>query len=124
MIEDEVRDHCTGVPCPHETVTSGTPNACNGCHADRAPQWAARALDAWFGAHPRDSAFVHAVTAGRSGAHDAAPLLARLAADTNRTAIARATALDLLRAFPGTSDVAFGAARDPDPLVRSTAAGA
>src|SRR5205814_199578 len=85
---------------------------------------AARALDAWFGAHPRDTAFVAAVNAGRSGARAAAPLLAQLAADTSRTAMARATALDLLRAFPGTSDVVFGAARDPDPLVRATAAGA
>jgi len=124
MIVDARRDHFIRIPRPDVTVTHGTPNACNGCHTDRAPQWAAGALDRWFGAHPRDTAFVHAVAAGRSGAHDAAPLLAQLAADTNRTAMARATALDLLRAFPGTSDVAFAAARDPDPLVRATAAGA
>jgi predicted CXXCH cytochrome family protein len=124
MVVDARRDHFIRAPRPDVTVTHGTPNACNGCHADRAPEWAAGAVDSWFGAHPRDSSFVHAVAAGRAGDHAAAPLLAQLAADTNRTAMARATALDLLRAFPGASDVAFGAARDPDPLVRAAAAGA
>jgi predicted CXXCH cytochrome family protein len=124
MVVDARRDHFIRVPRPDVTVTHGTPNACNGCHADRAPEWAVRAVDTWFGTHPRDSSFVHAVAAGRAGDRAAAPLLAQLAADTNRTAMARATALDLLRAFPGMSDVAFGAARDPDPLVRATAAGA
>jgi Flp pilus assembly protein TadD len=100
------------------------PNACNSCHAERTPAWAARAVDAWFGAHPRDSAFVQAVAAARSGARNAAPLLAHVAADPGRPAIARATALELLGGAPAAAATVSSAARDPDPLVRASAAGA
>jgi len=125
MVVDGRRDHFIRIPRPDVTISHGTPNACNSCHADRAPAWAARAVDAWYGAHPRDAAFVEAVAAGRSGARDAAPRLARVAADPGRPAIARATALDLLRADPGAAGAAAAdAARDPDPLVRAAAAGA
>ena len=125
MVVDGRRDHFIRIPRPDVTVAHGTPNACNSCHADRPPAWAARTVDEWYGAHPRDSAFVEAAMAGRSGARDAAPLLARVAAEPGRPAIARATALELLRAYPGAAATAVtDAARDPDPLVRAVAAGA
>jgi tetratricopeptide (TPR) repeat protein len=125
MIVDGRRDHFFRIPRPDLTTRFGTPNACNGCHADRSAAWAARTVDAWYGTHPRDTAFVAAIAAGRAGARDAAPLLAGVAADTARAAIARATALDLLRAYPEAAGaVLAGATRDPDPLVRAAAAAA
>jgi len=125
MVVDGRRDHFIRIPRPDVTVAHGTPNACNSCHADRSAAWAARAVDRWYGARARDSAFVQAVAASRAGAPDAAPLLAKLSGDTGRPAIQRATALELLRAYPDQAGAAaVDAARDPDPLVRAAAAGA
>ena len=38
---DPRRDHSIRIPRPDRTVTLCTPNACNGCHGDRSPEWAA-----------------------------------------------------------------------------------
>ena len=37
-------DHSMRIPRPDLTVTLGTPNACNQCHADKTAQWAADAV--------------------------------------------------------------------------------
>ena len=41
MVVDPRRDHSFRVPRPDLSAALGTPNACTGCHRDRAPQWAA-----------------------------------------------------------------------------------
>ena len=125
MIVDARRDHFIRPPRPDESQALGTPNACNGCHRDRSPAWAAHAVDQWFGARSRDSLFPDAVASGRTGARDGGPMLAQVAEDPNRSAMARATALDLLRDYPGSSpSVVANAAGDPDPIVRGAAADA
>jgi hypothetical protein len=40
MVVDARHDHSFRVPRPDQTVTMGTPNACNQCHPDKTPQWA------------------------------------------------------------------------------------
>ena len=55
MVVDARHDHSLRVPRPDLSVKLGTPNACNACHADRTPQWAAEARRALVrrGAPPR-----------------------------------------------------------------------
>src|SRR5690606_1313941 len=46
---DPRRDHSLRVPRPDRTVDIGVPNACNACHTDRSPAWAAAAVREWYG---------------------------------------------------------------------------
>ncbi len=125
MIVDERRDHFFRIPRPDESVRWRTPNACNGCHGDKTAGWAAAAVERWYGARrPADSRFVEAVAAGQAGEASAEAALRAVAADTARSAIARATALSLLRGNgPETSGALATGMTDPDPIVRATAAG-
>ena len=53
MVVDARRDHAIRVPRPDLSKTLGTPNACNQCHTDRKPDWAATAMDQWYGSNWR-----------------------------------------------------------------------
>jgi tetratricopeptide (TPR) repeat protein len=122
MVNDWRADHSFRVPRPDLSVKLGTPNACNGCHADQASQWAADAVAAWYpqSAH-RGPHFGEALHAATSGAADAADRLLAVAGDARQPAIARATAVDRLRQRPS-SDHLLTVRRllgDSDPLVRS-----
>ncbi|HEU5182629.1 MAG TPA: ammonia-forming cytochrome c nitrite reductase subunit c552 [Candidatus Polarisedimenticolia bacterium] len=44
----QARDHSISVPVPAVTQNFGAPNACNTCHRDRDPEWAAQAIKRWF----------------------------------------------------------------------------
>jgi predicted CXXCH cytochrome family protein len=121
MVVDLRRDHSIRVPRPDLTVKLGTPNACNACHGDRSPQWAAQAVAKWYGPGQRQEPhFGEVLSAARSGAPDADRALATLARDAKQPAIARATAL--LELAPRAGESTFAAleesARDADPLLR------
>jgi tetratricopeptide (TPR) repeat protein len=124
MVVDPRHDHGFRIPRPDRTMTLGIPNACNGCHADRKPQWAVAALNAWY---PQPKAgfqvFAEALSAGDSGAPGAQRMLAALVADRQQPAIARASAAQRLGRFPGaaTLTVLRGALADPDAAVRAAA---
>ncbi len=121
MIVDPRHDHSFRVPRPDLSVKLGTPNACNGCHTSRAPQWAAAAVEAWFGPHREGfQTYAAAFHAARTDATDAAALLAIVAADGNAPAVARASALGELasRVSPQNIGVARAGLSDPDPMVR------
>jgi tetratricopeptide (TPR) repeat protein len=115
-------DHSLRIPRPDLSQSLGTPNACTGCHADKPASWASDAIDAWFGAdwrqHPQ---FAEALAAGRAGKADALPKLQHLAGDPEMPAIARASALDLLRGYEGGLATATEALSDADPAVRRAA---
>ncbi|WP_217641519.1 tetratricopeptide repeat protein [Microbulbifer thermotolerans] len=49
MTNDFRRDHSLRVPRPDLSAKFGTPNACNNCHGDRSPEWAAEQVRLWFG---------------------------------------------------------------------------
>ena len=49
MGNDFRRDHSFRVPRPDQSVTYDTPNACNECHDDQSPQWAADWINTWYG---------------------------------------------------------------------------
>lgn len=121
MVVDPRHDHSFRIPRPDLSVTLGTPNACNDCHGDKAPQWAAAAVEGWFGPDRKGfQTYGAAFHASRTDQADAAALLAALAADPNAPAVARASALDELgsRVSPANIGLARTALADADPMVR------
>ncbi len=124
MVVDARRDHSIRVPRPDLSVSLGTPNACTQCHAERPATWAAQTVAGWF---PRGRQTVPhyaiALHAGRTGTADAEQQLDRLILDQSQPAIARASALRLLRSYasPASEAALKAVITDPDPLVRSAA---
>ncbi|WP_347341022.1 tetratricopeptide repeat protein [Bradyrhizobium hipponense] len=121
MVVDVRHDHSFRIPRPDLTGAFGVPNACNGCHGDRSPEWAAASIEQWFG--PRRGGFqtyAAAFHAARNEAKDAAALLAVVAADKDAPGVARASALSDLasRVSPQNFALAQTALADPDPMVR------
>ena len=49
MVVDRRHDHSLRVPRPDLSVKLGTPNACNDCHTDKTAEWAAAAIESWYG---------------------------------------------------------------------------
>jgi tetratricopeptide (TPR) repeat protein len=124
MVIDPRHDHSMRVPRPDLSVTLGTPNACNQCHKDKKPEWAAAQVEKWYGhvpaGHQRFGAAFHAADRGAAGA-DAS--LRDVVADPAQPAIARASALARLGGAndPATLDLVKRALNDPDALVRRAA---
>src|SRR5215831_6237040 len=56
MVIDPRPDHSFRIPRPDLTIKIGTPNACNGCHDKRTPQWAADTVAQWYGPGRRQEA--------------------------------------------------------------------
>jgi tetratricopeptide (TPR) repeat protein len=121
MVVHARHDHSMRVPRPDLSATLGTPNACNRCHADQTPQWAAQQVETWYG-HPARGwqGYGMAFAAARAGLPGADGLLGEVTADPETPAIARATALEALVAYP--SREAFGVVQrglgSEDPLER------
>ena len=127
MLVDPRHDHSLRVPRPDLTVTLGTPNACNNCHAERDATWARDQVRAWYGHDPAGyQTYAAALQAGRTGAADAPSALAALVRNQAQPAIARATALSLLPPSLGPETLAAlqTGLRDGDPMVRLAAADA
>jgi len=93
MVVDPRHDHSMRIPRPDLTVSSGTPNACNNCHSQESPEWAAQKVEQWYGAKSgqhRD--FAEILQAARDGA-GSGEQLAKLVGDGEMADIVRATAL-------------------------------
>ena len=124
MVVDPRRDHSFRIPRPDLTVAIGAPNACTGCHNKQPAQWAASTVARWYGPNRRQEAhFGLAIDAGRYARPGAVKGLITLAEDTAQPAIVRATALQLLAAYPGRSalEALQRGLRDADPMVRHAA---
>lgn len=124
MIVDDRRDHSFRVPRPDLSVSLGTPNACNGCHADASPQWAAARLAEWFpDGRGGEFHYAEAIDAGRRWSSDRGELLRRVVDSTGMPGIVRATALRLLaeQIDDAVLDRLERALRDTDPLMQWTA---
>jgi hypothetical protein len=132
------RDHTFQAPVPEMTAAYGVPNACNTCHEDRSPEWAAKQMDAWYGnGDKRRSVVAMADALYRAGVGDAAvlPDIAKLAVDRSHGTLIRASAAEFtgrLLATTGEKRLAeadpsaivnalIGAAADPEPQVRAMA---
>jgi predicted CXXCH cytochrome family protein len=121
MVVDKRHDHSFRIPRPDLSAALATPNACNDCHRDKDTQWAAAAVEAWFGADRKGfQTYGSAFRASRAEEVDAAALLASVVADRNLPAVARAGALAELapRLSPANLGLARGSLADPDPMVR------
>ncbi|MDJ0947375.1 MAG: multiheme c-type cytochrome [Alphaproteobacteria bacterium] len=120
MVVDPRRDHSFRIPRPDLSARLETPDACTGCHADKPADWAADAIVAWTGGVARRGAhFGDAIAAGRDGQAGAEAKLVALAEDPAQSAIARATALQLLRPTSRRSLApVVEALKSDDPLLR------
>jgi len=108
MVVDARHDHSFRVPRPDRTIALGTPNACNQCHGDKTPRWAAEQVQTWYG-KPAEG-YEHygaALHAARERLPDAPRLLQAIAAEADQPAIARATALEELRSYPDQTTLAL-----------------
>jgi predicted CXXCH cytochrome family protein len=121
---DNRHDHSLRIPRPDLSVKLGTPNACNGCHADKSPEWAASTIEQWHGPNRKGfQNYAEAFHASWTAQADAASLLATVAANPVTPAIARASALTELRSrvSPANIELARKGISDPDPMVRIAA---
>lgn len=121
---DRRHDHAFSVPRPDVAAAIGAPDTCTTCHAGRPADWAAAAIQGWFGPERRQNPHpALAIAAGRQGLRRADTALAALATDREQPAILRATAITLLPMPPSQATAgAIGATLlDSDPLVRATA---
>lgn len=121
---DGRRDHSFRVPRPDLSLTIGTPNACNDCHQDQTPAWAAAELEARFPvSRHRTKHFGEMFAAAQSHSAGLKTELLEIASHSALPAIVRATAIDLL-GREANSEVANSVApflKDADPLIRASA---
>jgi len=96
MVVDPRRDHSIRIPRPDLSATIGSPNACTQCHENRKPEWAAAAMDKWYGRHWREhSQFGTTFYAGVTQGVKLVPSLLASANDAAIPSIVRATAATL-----------------------------
>ncbi|HWK74044.1 MAG TPA: multiheme c-type cytochrome [Povalibacter sp.] len=124
MTIDLRHDHSFRIPRPDLSAGLGTPNACNVCHDKRSSQWAADAVAKWYGPDRRhEHTYGETLWAGRTRQPGAAAALAQLAQSPQAPVIVRATALELLRNYPGQQalDVFRSQLFTSNPLMRFAA---
>jgi predicted CXXCH cytochrome family protein len=120
MVIDQRHDHSFRIPRPDVSARLGTPNACNDCHADKTAQWAAAAIEDWFGPDRKGfQNYAEAFHVAWSDGRDAAAMLAAVASG-GAPAFARASALSELatRVSRQNVELAQASLKDPDPMVR------
>jgi len=125
MVVDPRRDHSFRIPRPDLSVKLGVPNACNQCHTEKTPEWAAEKTAQWYGTTIRETPhYGEVIAAARAGEASGYEPLVSLAANASQPAIVTATALELLAQYspaePSVRALRAGA-RHPDPLVRVVA---
>ncbi|MDD3311373.1 tetratricopeptide repeat protein [Pseudodesulfovibrio sp.] len=121
---DKRADHSLRVPRPDLSSSIKTPNACMapGCHDDKSLDWNVGHIAKWHG-ESRKPHYGTVFAAGRAQNPEARADLIRLADDALLPAMVRATALELLRAYPAPDSRAAlaRALEDEDGLIRYTA---
>src|SRR6056297_91520 len=122
MENDYRRDHSFRIPRPDQSSQFGTPNACNSCHTDQTPEWAAEAVNEWYGSErtPHFSDIFLSVDAGEP---ESQMELNDLCADESQNEIIRATAVWYAGQFPNSrsNDVIRAALQSESDLIRTSA---
>jgi Flp pilus assembly protein TadD len=121
---DARHDHSMRIPRPDRSLTLGVPSACNSCHADKNPGWAAETIKSWF-TTPKAGAqnFAEALDLDDRDAPGARRALMKIAADESQSAVGRASALARLARY-ATAEVlglAERSSKDSDAMVRVAA---
>ena len=98
---DSRNDHSFRVPRPDVSVKQkNIPNACNLCHTDKKPKWAADAMTKWYGKTPVGKQnFAHDIQALRTNQEDAPKSLYKILL-SDAPDIAKATAIEYLGSYP------------------------
>ena len=126
MVNDGRHDHSFRLPRPDLSLSLGSPNACTQCHDKQKPEWAAKAMDKWYGKSWRDRPhYGIALNSGATQGAKSLPTLIELAQDSANPAIVRATALTQVAPLMGPELLVFARQqlKDPDPSVRVAALG-
>ncbi len=121
MQVDPRHDHSLRIPRPDRSLSLGTPNACNGCHAKESPQWAAAEIRKHYpDPKPGTQDFAEAFHAGSLGEPGSQQRLGEIVRDLKRPGIVRASAAQRMTPplAPAAIDTLAAAQRDRDPLVR------
>jgi predicted CXXCH cytochrome family protein len=119
-------DHSLRIPRPDLSSSLGSPNACTQCHTDKKPEWAASAMDKWYGKAWRERPhYGTTLHAGATRGALALPSLLELAANPAAPAIIRASAATLAQPYanPDTLLAVRSLLQDKDPSVRIAALG-
>jgi tetratricopeptide (TPR) repeat protein len=118
-------DHSMRPPAPAATLAWKSPNACNGCHADRDAAWADRQVRDW---HARDYqapvlARAALVAAARAGDWSRLDAMREAVTGAGRDEAFAVSLLRLMRTCPLDAKGAalLAAAKDPSPWVRAAA---
>ena len=121
MVVDQRHDHSFRVPRPDLSAKLGTPNACNDCHTDKSPEWAAIAIESWHGPDQLDSRSMpkRFTQRGRSNQMQRRcslpwlriPMLPRSPAPVRLSELAP-------HVSPANVNLAKSGLSDPDPMVR------
>jgi tetratricopeptide (TPR) repeat protein len=126
MVVDPRHDHSMRIPRPDLSVELETPNACNSCHEDKTPEWAAKQVKAWYGhAATGFQSYAKALHDARQNMPGAGVDLPAIIRDTEVPNIARATALSYVGPYlnPATVDVLTIGLSDSSPAVRVATVG-
>src|SRR5262249_49537616 len=121
MVIDQRHDHSFRVPRPDLSVKLATPNACSYCHTEKSNQWAADAIEGWFGPTRKGfQTYAEAFHAASTDRIAAEKLLAYVAGDDSSPNVARANALSELApsVSPANADLARRGLSDVDPTMR------
>ena len=119
------QDHSMRIPRPDRTLTLGTPNACNKCHADKDAKWAVAALKGWgMDDKPGAQTFAETFALADADGPGATGALVGVAKDEGQSAIARASAVNRLNGAvaPEVLEAAAQLAKADDPMIRAAAA--
>lgn len=90
-------DHSFKIPRPDLSDEYGTPNACVSCHTDQTNQWAAQALEKWFGEPVAMSANETNIIKARLGELNGLSEYLAIINDPKIPVITRATAVELIK---------------------------
>ncbi|MEF8770705.1 MAG: tetratricopeptide repeat protein [Candidatus Accumulibacter phosphatis] len=126
MVIHARQDHSLRIPRPDLSIAFGSPNACTQCHTNKTAQWAASAMDRWYGKRWRERPhYGSTLHAGETQGLRALPSLLELAANPTAPAIVRATAATLAQPYasPATLPAARALLHDADPSLRVAALG-
>ncbi|MFO0795523.1 MAG: tetratricopeptide repeat protein, partial [Candidatus Brocadiaceae bacterium] len=123
MIVDVRRDHSFRIPRPDLSKKLGVPNACNNCHKDKSPVWAAEHFGKWYGQPKSGRHYGEIFWDARRGMPGMDVELVRLAQDQQQSPMVRATAISLLGNYPGEASLqTLGKMlQDVNPLIKSSA---
>jgi predicted CXXCH cytochrome family protein len=116
------RDHSFRIPRPDLTLSTGSPNACNGCHSENTAEWSVSYIDKWYGLSRRPH-FATVFASARRGEVEANEGLINIALDELFPVIVRATAIYELQNYNDSMSrqAVIRSMSDPESMIRHEA---